>query len=170
MQNTIGLPIIEVEKGKTLGKVKDFLHDAQFILHGILVDTKRLTVAPRWIRWDQLVAIGEDAVTVKQADSLEVWDDDEQLRPVFSGDEKWIGRPMITINGHQLGIVEDVYLGNHLERNIVGYELSDGFITDVMEGRKCLPAFEQFTFGEDAILVPVQSEGKLQTLQQFTKK
>ena len=61
---------------------------------------------------------------------------------------------MITVGGHELGMVEDVYLDQNWGKQIVGYELSEGFISDLKEGRKWLPMPDSATKGEDAIIVP----------------
>ncbi|MOA67251.1 hypothetical protein D3C78_1943430 [compost metagenome] len=40
-------------------------------------------------------------------------------------------------------------------RQIIGYEISEGFISDLKEGRKWLPMPEKVTIGEDAVIVPI---------------
>lgn len=70
-----------------------------------------------------------------------------------------LGRPVITTNGKQLGILEEVYF-DEKQGNIVGYELSDGFMNDVMDGRQLICQPDQFLFGQDAFVVqsPVDPE------------
>ncbi len=56
--------------------------------------------------------------------------------------------------------MEDVYF--HEEKGtIVGYELTDGFFSDVTQGRKVLPKKEPYTVGDDAIVVPQEMESEL---------
>ena len=42
---------------------------------------------------------------------------------------------MMTKEGERLGILEDVYFMEEVG-TIVGYELSDGFFSDIMEGKR----------------------------------
>jgi uncharacterized protein YrrD len=71
-----------------------------------------------------------------------------------SGEHKLKGLPVITVNGRQLGFLEDVYFEEKLGRKIEGLEISDGFISDLKEGRKRLPAPDEATIGDDAVIVP----------------
>jgi uncharacterized protein YrrD len=57
--------------------------------------------------------------------------------------------------------VSDVYFDDLQGTQIVGYELTDGFIADLMGGRKWLPApldSDSVLLGENAIIVPAGSE------------
>ncbi len=58
-------------------------------------------------------------------------------------------------------MVEDVYFQEELG-TIIGYELTDGFLSDVTQGRKMLPKVEPLTVGTDAIVVPSEMEVNLQ--------
>ena len=72
--------------------------------------------------------------------------------------------PVVTVHGEQLGRVSDVYFDDLQGTQIVGYELTDGFIADMMEGRKWLPAprkLDDVMLGEDVIIVPAVSEARL---------
>lgn len=62
------------------------------------------------------------------------------------------GMPVITANGKQLGILEEVYF-DEVQGKIVGYELSDGFVNDVLDGRQVIRHPDQLLFGEDAFVV-----------------
>jgi len=70
----------------------------------------------------------------------------------------------VTVDGEQLGRVSDVYFSEILGTQIVGYELTDGFIADVMEGRRWLPVpsdLDSVMLGENAIIVPAGSGSQL---------
>lgn len=59
----------------------------------------------------------------------------------------------MTTNGQKLGHITDVYFMEELGK-IIGYEISDGFVSDITEGRKIIQIPNKIIFGEDAILVP----------------
>lgn len=67
--DVIGLPVLEVETGKKLGAVKDFLIDREGGFCGLLLDARQWYSSPRWISRDEILAIGDDAVTVRYEDS-----------------------------------------------------------------------------------------------------
>jgi uncharacterized protein YrrD len=161
-QDIIGLPVIAVKKGKQIGKVRDIMIDSEWNACGILLEHKRWFSSPKYVAWEDLISVGDDAVMLGSEDA--VHSEEEKFPEVilWNGSHRKIhGMPVVTVNGHQLGIIEDVYFGENMGRKIVGYELTDGLISDLREGRKWLPAPEQVTLGEDAVIVPVQSEQDL---------
>lgn len=154
-QDIMGLPVIEIESGKQVGTAKDFLIDREWNLQGVLLETKLWFGSPTYVAWDDIVAIGTDAVTVRDEQAVREWEADADTVPFLNGTFKLKGLPVITVGGDQLGLVEDVYFGERLDKKIIGYELSGGFISDLKEGRKWLPSPESATIGEDAVIVPV---------------
>lgn len=165
-QHMIGLPVLDVETGKVIASCRDVLLRSDWSAVGILLDAKRWFSAPRWVPWDSLLHIGEDAITIPNQDVVEKWDEETEKEILTS--EKLKGLPVLTINGHQLGSIEDVYFSNISDKHIIGFELSDGFLTDIQEGRSWLPLANHPKLGEDAVIVPSASEQhveKIVTLQ-----
>jgi uncharacterized protein YrrD len=156
-QDIIGLPVIEIKAGKQLGTAADLLIDREWNVQGVLLESKLWFGSPRFVPWEAIVAFGSDAVTVQNGQAVRPLDESADLVCLSSGASRLRGMPVITVNGEQLGLVEDVYIGDQLDKKIVGYELSDGFLSDLKEGRKWLPTPETATFGEDAVIVPVHS-------------
>lgn len=166
-QDIIGLPVIEIENGKQIGTAKDFLIDRDWNLEGVLLETKSWFSAPRYIKWEHVISFGTDAITVPDAQSVDSLDSDIELSYLEYGTTKLKGLPIITVSGNKLGMVEDVYFGEQWGKKIVGYELSEGFLTDLKDGRKWLPAPDSAKFGEDAIIVAVDCESQLQEIPTF---
>lgn len=154
-QDIIGLPVIEIKTGKQLGTAKDCVIDRDWNIQGVLLESKHWFAAPRYIAWDNIVSVGTDAVTVNDEQAVCERDGDADTFLLLDGSFKLKGLPVITVDGHQLGLVEDVYFGEKMDKQIVGYELSDGLISDLKEGRKWLPSSETAVLGEDAVIVPV---------------
>lgn len=167
-KDIMGLPVIEVTAGKQLGNVKDFLLDSKdWSLQGILLETKHWFSSPRYVECQDVISFGEDAITIKDEQCVKGFESSVEMNCLLNGNRKIKGLPVITVNGNQLGLVEDVYFGEELGKKIIGYELTDGFISDLTEGRFWLPAPEHITFGEDAIIVPLHSDqdlGEIDTL------
>lgn len=155
-QDIMGLPVIEIETGKQLGTAKDFVIDRDWNIQGVLLESKHWFASPRYIAWDDIVSLGTDAVTVKDEQVVRDHDeDDDRTVCLLDGSFKIKGLPVITVNGDHLGLVEDVYFGEQMDKKIIGYELSGGLISDLKEGRKWLPSSEAVKIGEDAVIVPV---------------
>ncbi|KQL53453.1 hypothetical protein AN964_08060 [Heyndrickxia shackletonii] len=59
---------------------------------------------------------------------------------------------MISGNGEELGLLEDVYFQEEVG-TIIGYELTDGFFSDMLEGKRFIHSAHPPKFGKDAIIV-----------------
>ena len=160
-RDIIGLPVIAVAGGKQVGTVKDMLFDEEWRIEGLLLEEKHWFSSPRWVAWPDIKASGPDAVTIAGEEALRTLDDTEGKLLLFGGKRKLVGLPIVTVNGRQLGIVEDVYFAAQLDRKVIGCELSDGLLADLREGRKFLPLGREAVVGEDAIIVPAAAEREL---------
>lgn len=160
----IGLPVLTVESGKQIGQVKDLLLDPTWNIRGIVIETKNWFSSLRYIPWEGLIAAGEDAVTIPNESVIQELEQAEGLQTLLEGSHRIKGLPVITVGGQQLGMVEDVYLNQEWGKQIVGYELSEGFISDLKEGRRWLPLPASAMKGEDAIIVPVHCTQELEEL------
>lgn len=154
----IGLPVIDIEAGKQLGTVKDLLIDRDWSLRGVLLETKRWFSSLRYIVWENVVSVGKDAVTVPNEQCVRQLDETNDWLSLLNGSYKLKGLPVITVDGQQLGWVEDVYLEEQLGKKVLGCELSDGLLSDLREGRRWLPSPDNVTLGEDAVIVPAGSD------------
>ncbi|MNI52018.1 PRC-barrel domain protein [compost metagenome] len=80
----------------------------------------------------------------------------------MDGNSKLKELPVLTADGVTIGYVTDVYFDQEMGNTITGIEISDGFISDLMEGRKRLPFIPEMSMGENAIMVPPGSEQRLE--------
>ncbi len=158
----IGLPVITLDSGTQIGTVKDFIIDLDWKVQGALVDSKQWFSPVRYIGWDAVAAFGSDAVTVSDEDSILVLEDTAPYLFLLTGNGKIKGMPIFTVGGEQLGELEDVYFSKDMGKQIMGFEVSEGFISDLKEGRKKLPFPDGVTVGSDAIIVPVHCKELLE--------
>ncbi len=158
VKDIIGLPVIEIEHGKKMGTVKDVFFNNEWVLQGILLDTRHWFSSPRIVPWDELVSVGPDAVMIPSSDHVYILQGDASQMRLAADGGKLIGLPVMTANGRNLGNIDDVYLEENMGKHIKGFELTDGLLTDLQEGKKMIPCYENMTFGEDAIIVPVHAE------------
>lgn len=160
-QDVLGLPVIAISSGAQIGVVRDILFDSEQHLFGLLLESKGWTKRRRFIPADRVTAFGLDAVTVDSEDAmafLEAGHDD--VVGICSGKHQLKGMPVITATGHELGRLENVYFMEEMG-TLIGYELTDGFLNDLREGRKTLRVDDQLTWGNDALIVPHNVVSKL---------
>jgi len=157
-RHIIGLPIICLQNGKRAGKVFDLLIDQDWHLAGVILGPKGWFTPSQLISRNDIVAYGEDAITIENRSFIHTWNDESSQTTLLDGKHKIKGLPIMTVNGIQLGILEDVYFSEQMGNKIIGFEISEGFISDLTEGRKWLALPDSATRGEEAIIVPAHCE------------
>lgn len=166
LQQLIGLPVIVIHSGKLVGTVKDAWFDENWKLNGLILEfAKWFAWKARIVPWNEVLTCGEDAVIISGEDAVILMKPKQVRRAFYTGIVKLKDMPVITVHGDQLGMLSDVYFYPLQGTQIVGYELTDGFISDLMEGRKWLKAPSDpdlVLLGEDAIIVPAVSEAELE--------
>ncbi|RXZ84488.1 photosystem reaction center subunit H [Paenibacillaceae bacterium] len=166
VQQLIGLPVIDANSGKHIGKLKDIWFDEHWLLTGLILDEGGW---PRTgfnaVLWEDVIACGEDAVLISDKQAVRHFKKEQLSRCFQTGTTRLKDIPVVTAGGTQLGRISDVYFDSFKGTPIVGYELTDGFISDLMEGRKWLRISDypdEVILGEDAIIVPVSAEQDLE--------
>jgi uncharacterized protein YrrD len=163
-RDVIGLPVVCVESGKQVGTVKDLLLGEEWQVKAILLESRMWFSSASCILTEDVIAVGDDAITISNEEAVSRLDDSLAYTSLVNGDRKVKGMPVLTVNGQQLGIIDDVYLDQNVGKHVIGYELTEGFISDLKEGRKWLPLPDSVTVGEDAIIVPVHCNESLEEI------
>jgi len=162
LQEMIGISVYDVEEGKEIGKVCDFILDAHWTIVSFELERKALfSKMVNTIDWSDIVAYGEDAVMIRNQQAVRKTKADNIHLTYSLGKKKLKDLPVITEDGLTLGRISDVYINQEVGNTIVGLEISDGFVTDIIEGRKWLPCTSDMVVGEDAVIVPPMSEERL---------
>ncbi|MBD2870399.1 PRC-barrel domain-containing protein [Paenibacillus arenilitoris] len=166
LQQLIGLPVIVIHSGRMVGTVKDAWFDEHWQLKGIILEyAKWFALSVKTVKWSDVLSCGEDTVIISSETAIVRMKPKQILRSFYTGLVKLRDLPVVTVLGEQLGRVSDVYFYPNQGTQIVGYELTDGFVSDLMEGRKWLRAPsdpDAVLLGEDAIIVPAVSEAELE--------
>ena len=134
------------------------------------MEVKRWYARPKFIKWDDIVSFGDDAITVKSSKSMLTLEYFDNYHTLEIGQRKLKDLAIMTQEGQQLGRVVDVYFSKKMGKKILGYELSDGFISDIKYGRRWLPFPVQLTLGEDAMIVPNHCDGSLREIMNSTNE
>jgi len=153
LQEVIGLSVLDVSSGKKVGTVKDIYFDLNGDVKGFLVEGSGFFSRGSFLSYEELGAIGDDAVTIGTADFLQPLHLNEQFYSFNSGKTPYKELPVVTTNGNELGHIIDVYFKEELGK-IIGYEISDGFLSDITEGRRTIGHPDRQIVGKDAIVIP----------------
>ncbi len=152
-QEVIGLSVFHLETGKKVGVVRDVLFDPSQRFSGILLEDGGWLRRRRYVPHDNIESIGKDAVVIRSKQRILPFDEAmaKDLTGICSGQKMLKGRSVLLTSGYELGVIENVYFMEEMG-TIIGYELSDGWIDDLMEGRKVLKASEPLVWGQDVLI------------------
>lgn len=97
-------------------------------------------------------SFGWDGVMIEDNDQL------EKLKTIpeytINHQHSLSGKMLLSRSGESLGLLEDVYFHEELG-TIVGYEITDGFFSDITEGKQVIQSETPPAIGKDAIIVDV---------------
>lgn len=149
-----GLPVYELTSGTKLGEVFDLGISSDGKVEGVILKKKTLFHKMRFIRMENIESFGMDGIMVHDSRVLE-----SVLNPpehTIDHHQKLTGKMVMSAEGENLGIVEDVYFLEELG-TIVGYECTDGFFSDLKEGKRVVKSDGPPAIGKDTIIVNVES-------------
>lgn len=161
-QEVIGLSVIHLKTGTKLGEVKDILFDTQQQFCGLLLEDGGWLQRRRYIPKSNIQSIGRDAVVIHdQKQILPFHESTQEWTGLYSGRKRLKGQTVLSETGNELGVIENVYFMEEVG-TLIGYELSDGWISDLTEGRKVLKTTEPLIWGKD-VLIAHQEGVKVET-------
>jgi uncharacterized protein YrrD len=148
-----GLPVYELKSGTKIGAICDLSISSNGFVKGLLVKKGALFKKTFCISIQNVTSFGFDGVMVEDSRVLEPLK--EPAEYTFENKDRLVGRMMLSEEGERLGCLEDVYFMEEVG-TIIGYELSDGFFSDIMEGKRVIKADQPPAIGKDAIIVNVK--------------
>lgn len=161
VQQLIGMPIVN-ETGNRIGNVNDVWFDEFWNLIGFVLDARVLFRKSRKVvYWGQIAKCGDSAL-VARGNTVSVTVAKRQLMRTFhTGLIQLKDMPVLTKDGQKLGEIADLFCKESGLATVIGFELSDGFLADVLEGRRRIFLPDQqdnIVLGQDAIFVPSSFE------------
>lgn len=161
IQSILGLPVL-AQDGAKAGEVTDVWFGEQWQLAGVVLKARfGYGKTRRTVRWHDVLTYGEDALLIEGRQSVTKIDKNSMPRAFVSGTVRLKDMPVYTVSGLHLGKVTDVYFKAPEGTPLIGFELTDGFLSDLLEGRRRLmlpEGPEPVTIGEHAIMVPESYE------------
>lgn len=156
----LNLPAICADSGKKAGSIKDILFDlGNREVKALLLEHTGLAPGKRVIFLKELLSLGGDAAIIDSASHVSnmnrkafksAFGDRGNL---FGGDkDSLLGHRVYSKAGVELGIVKDVIFDVQSGK-IEAFEISDGVLQDIIQGRKLLPLFGKVELGEEFAIV-----------------
>lgn len=152
----IGLPVYSMQTGKRLAKVKDIDISQNWTIMSIKLEDRFGKKTPSlFIRWEEVTAWGEDAIMIAGGTAIQQMEaiplDIE--RTFLTGKGAIKDLPVMSNEGMQLGYVADVYFEPNMGNQITGLEISDGLLSDLLEGRWRIEGTSRLKWGKDIIFL-----------------
>ncbi|MEW6662680.1 MAG: PRC-barrel domain-containing protein [Bacillota bacterium] len=157
------MPVVSLEDGNQVGKVKNLLLDATGKkVAGLVLDQKGLFKDSRVVPFDQIKSIGEHAITVDKSTRAERPANLPHLAKLMKEQVHLIGTQVITEEGNILGTVEEFFFDGNTGK-ITLLVLGGGRLMDnLFKGKAALPASALVTLGKSAIIARRGAEDLLE--------
>lgn len=150
-----GLPVYVQNSDEQIGKIADLYLAQNGNVIGLLVEGQSFFKRDRLLPITSILSYSDERITV---------DDITSLRPVQHIEGAYFlykhgelaGKTVLTDKGKKLGLLDDVYFQEEVG-TIIGYEVTEGFFTDITEGKKLVSTSEDLRVSKEAIVVHVNS-------------
>lgn len=149
-KDLIGHSVIQIETGKRLGEVREILFDPDGVrVLGLVLSPGGWFDGGKAVPFDSVRSFGPDAVVVED-EPIEV----KSLPGCESGvgqQRDLVGKRLLSEQGRDLGTLDDVIFDAGTG-GVMAYQVSGGFIQDLMDGRDTIFT-SGLSVGRDAVIV-----------------
>lgn len=149
-----GKPVYD-KGGERIGEVCDICIGEEGLVTDLLLLAKGLIGKKYRLPIQSVTSFGNDGVMIDGKNSLVKYDelDDEFTMHHHQPLSK---KNTLSQQGDKLGLLDDVYFMEEVG-TIVGYELTDGFFSDITEGKRVVRTAKPPEIGKDAMIVSVKT-------------
>lgn len=145
-----GLPIYEQTTGKMVGTIADIWFTSHGAVKGLVAEQGGLFGRRRYLPLSAVQSFENDRVIICDADSFQPFPSSDSGHSLY-GERGLAGSMVVAADGTTIGLLEDVYFDGQLGK-IDGYEISEGFFSDLTEGKKRME-LAPFTAREGVVTV-----------------
>lgn len=149
-----GQPVFETKSGQKIGEISDLCISSDGKVEGLLVKKGVFFKQSFFLDIQKVASFGIDGVMIEDNGHLEKLKDDPEY--TLTHQHSLDGMMMLTKSGESLGLLKDVYFQEELG-TIIGYEITDGFFSDLTEGKQVIQSGKPLAIGKDAIIVDVNN-------------
>ncbi|MGN1400868.1 MAG: PRC-barrel domain-containing protein [Bacillus sp. (in: firmicutes)] len=144
-----GLPVLNEEQHR-IGTICDLAISGEGIVTGLLMKRNAMFTKNCLIPLSDVLAYDKRSLTIRSTAQLKPF---KQLMAYTFAHKQAIANKMIVDgDGERLGLLEDVYFSERAGR-IVAYEISNGFFSDITEGKRMIHTAEPPSFKGDTIVI-----------------
>ena len=148
-----GVPVVCLKDEGRLGFVGEALYDGENNVKGFLLEgengfTGRFV--KRFIALEDILKLNHTVCVVYSRDSVKKLSRKQELKQK-SGLDELMGRSVVSEKGENLGVVHDMVFDMETG-SLEGFELSRGFMNDMIEGRKVIFMRDGVEFGKEYII------------------
>ena len=146
------MPVYD-QKGCLLGEVCDICIADNGNVTSLIIKRKGFFQKLYSLSLDQVITFGSRAIVIQDSEYLTKYKE-AQNEYTMCHYQPIAQNYTISGRGEELGLLEDVYFQEEMGK-IIGYELTDGFFSDMSEGKRVIQSVYPPKFGKDAIIVTV---------------
>ncbi|MEK3890627.1 PRC-barrel domain-containing protein [Bacillus sp. FSL K6-3431] len=147
-----GMPVYG-EQGDILGEVCDICICENGKVSAFLLQGKGLIGKKFRLPMEQVFSFGENGIKISDQGGLSTYKENEGEFTMHHA-QSISKKNTLSNDGEQLGLLDDVYFLEEVG-TIVGYELTDGFFSDIAQGKRVIRTPNPPQIGKDAMIVSV---------------
>jgi uncharacterized protein YrrD len=148
-----GQPVFETKSGTKIGEISDLCISSSGSVKGLLVKKGVFFKQTFFLDIQKVASFGWDGVMVEDTKFLQKLKETPEF--TLNHHHSLDGMMMLSKSGESLGLLKDVYFQEEVG-TIVGYEITDGFFSDITEGKQVIQSGKPLAIGKDAIIVDVK--------------
>ena len=148
-----GIPVISLKTGERLGYLKNALFDMQSKVKGFVIEGENsisLKLTKKCVFLDDILKLSKEICMIYSKDNIKTLRNKKEIKETCPIEEK-IGKTVITENGKNIGVVDDVFF-DIATGELEGLEISKGFMNDIIEGKNKIFINDGVEFAEEFVI------------------
>lgn len=146
----LGLPVITDENYKIIGKIsKIFISKDLKNIAFFEIISKDLMHSRYVLPTEKIKVIGNDAVIIDDSKCIYF---NKKTNNNYITIDSILNKKVYTVNGNNIGYINDAFFELSSSK-VEAVEVSDGFIEDVLNGRKIVPFIGKSIYCEDGLFI-----------------
>lgn len=149
----VGLPVVRGDEREAVGEVQDVIVGSSGELLALAVlPAKGLLRKERIVPWSAIRSVSPQGVYLRDPDQLFQADSiGEPSTRLYCREQGLCGRSLLDEQGEEIGVIGDVIFDGE-PLHIWGFEVSDGILRDLLDGRPVVEAAGATLDGENVVL------------------
>jgi len=135
----LSLPVVTLEDRKQVGEVKDIIYDPyRKAVLGYLVENGGWLKDGKGFLHTEIIKRENDCLVIQNKGVIRGISSIPQLKEAFNKKNEIRGLRVENNEGRYIGVIQDLVI-DRTTGDITGYEVSDGVIQDLLDGRVTIP-------------------------------